>query len=259
MIPSPADGAYVASASELELSWTNMDAVPDANDPVWVDVWFGTEPNEPDPGYDMTKVLDAGEDATSVTVDASSLGTYYWQLNSYIFGDPDVVLYDIYGTDPNGWPVIEVPMWGFHVVTDPPVSVDAGDDWVTWSGQAVQLDATVDDDGPSALTYGWSADPAAGVVFDPNEFVEDPTVTIIAVGDPNVVTLTLSAQDGVGSDEDTMTIEVYDTACLAAIGEGQELDPGDFDQDCDTDLKDLAAMIEEWLVNNELTESIVKP
>ena len=57
-----------------------------------------------------------------------------------------------------------------------------------------------------------------------------------------------------------MNIYVYDTACLAAIGLGMtELDPGDFDADCDTDLVDLAAMAEEWLVNNELTESVPKP
>jgi hypothetical protein len=233
---------------------------------VYVDVWFGTgtEPNELDPNsewvYDMTKIVDAGEDANSATVDVSTLETYYWQVDSYIYGDPCVVTYntgDPNTDDPNGWPVIEGFMWRFHVATDFPVSVNAGGDVITWSGQAVQLNATVDDDGVPAFT--WSADPADGVVFDPNEFVEDPTVTIIAVGDPNVVTLTLSAQDGVGSDEDTMTIDVYNTACLAAIGEGAELDPGDFDQDCDTDLKDLAAMIEEWLVNNELTESFVKP
>jgi hypothetical protein len=230
-----------------------------------VDVWFGTgtEPNELDPNsewvYDMTKIVDAVEDANSATVDVSTLGTYYWQMNSYIYGDPGVVTYDVYGTDANYLPVIEGPMWRFHAAADVPVSVEAGDDWVTWSGQAVQLDATVVDDGASALTIAWSADPADGVVFDPNEFVEDPTVTIIAVGDPNVVTLTVSAQDAVSSDKDTMTIDVYDTACLAAIGEGEELDPGDIDQDCDTDLGDFAAIAEEWLVYIELTESIVKP
>jgi hypothetical protein len=327
-------------------------------------------------------------------------------------------------------------MWSFVAADDFPLSADAGPDWITWSGQAVQLDATIDDDGVSALTYTWSADPNDGVVFDPNEFVEDPTVTItkdlsiitianhsfedpvradgqqgaipvywtvpvsraqiwnpgdgtgnynghggiapdgenilwingigacsqvladtltantnytltveVAVNqyyennpsykvellagetvlaeddnsiplmgdglwetsivtfdstgvDPallgellqirlgcnipldtitdegetnfddvhltvtpdrpfsgavSTVTLTLSAHDDVSSAEDSMTIEVYDTACIAAI------DPGDFDADCDTDLEDFAAIAEEWLVYNELTTSIVKP
>jgi hypothetical protein len=75
----------------------------------------------------------------------------------------------------------------------------------------------------------------------------------------SVITLTFSAQDAVSSDEDTLKIDLYDTACLAAIGEGQEYDPGDFDVDCDTDLEDYAAIAEEWLVYNELTTSIVKP
>ncbi len=69
----------------------------------------------------------------------------------------------------------------------------------------------------------------------------------------DTVTLTVSVHDDVSSDEDSMTIEVYDTACVGAI------DPGDFDADCDTDIEDYAAIAEEWLVYSELTESIVKP
>jgi hypothetical protein len=261
MKPSPPDDGYVHPASDLELSWTNIDPnIP--GDPVWVDVWFGTDPNDqppPDPDYDFNKIVDAVEDANSVTVDANDLGTYYWQVNSYIYGDPAVVNYS--NTDPNFLPIIEGSMWKFHVVADAPVSVEVGNDVVTWSGQAVQLAASIDDDAASALTIdGWSADPNDGVVFDPNEFVEDPTVTITKpAGDPIFVTLTFSAQDGTGSDEDIMRIYVYDTACLAAIGIGQEYDPGDFDEDCATDIGDYAAMAEEWLVYNGLTESVVKP
>ena len=75
----------------------------------------------------------------------------------------------------------------------------------------------------------------------------------------DTVTLTVSVHDAVSSDEDTMTIDVYESACLAAIGLGQEYDPGDFDTDCDTDLGDLAAIAEEWLVYIELTESFIIP
>ena len=73
------------------------------------------------------------------------------------------------------------------------------------------------------------------------------------------VTLTLSVSDAVSSDDDTMKIDVHDTACLAAISEGEEYDAGDFDVDCDTDLEDYATIAEEWLVYNELTTSVVKP
>ncbi len=216
-------------------------------DPVSVDVWFGTEPNEPDPDYDFNKIVDAVEDANSVTVDASALDTYYWQVNWYIYGSPT--------GDP-----IESRLLSFTTVTDAPVSVDAGGDMLTWSGRKVQLDASVYDDGTSGLTIAWSADPNDGVSWPDGTDVIDPNVVITKVTDnPSVVTLTLSVSDAVSSDDDTMKIDVYDTACLAAIGEGQEYDTGDFDTDCDTDLEDYAAMAEEWLVYNELTTSIVKP
>jgi hypothetical protein len=438
---------------------------------VYVDVWFGTEPNDlppPDPDYDFNKIVDAVEDANSVTVDANDLGTYYWQVNSYIYGNPAVVNYYPVG-DPNIPNIIEGAMWRFYVVTDAPVSVAVGGDIITWTDQAAQLESTIDDDGASDLTIGWTADPNGGVGFtvelsdpsaeaptvtitkvpysvaaianagfedpaldddlydwshpgwgwfynddycgtwnpaaadypgeapegesigwvnpgrvvndngtptDPNDdfwdlspgglaqilpetFTAETTYTLtVEVGNPpgydwggysvqivaggtgttgeitggtvlaedanslsiaegtfatstvvytynpahaalvgeqlqirllslggasvdeevnfdNVqltanppfpaptefftVTLTLSASDDVSSDEDTMKLYVYDTGCLAAIGEGQEYDRGDFDVDCDTDLEDYAAMAEQWLVYSELTTSIVKP
>jgi len=252
--PSPEDGGYVHPATDVELSWTNMDPNK-PGDSVYVDVWFGTEPNELNPAYDMDLVVDAttpaGENTTSVTVDASTLGeTYYWQVNSYIYGSSHI-------NEPN---MVEGRLWRFHTVTDVPVSEDAGSDVLAWSGQTVQLDGTVEDYGEGDVEMiAWSADPADGVVFsDPS--VEDPTVTITkATDNPSIVTLTLSAQDGIGSDEDTMEIVVYDTACLAAIGDGEEFDPADFDLDCATDLEDYAVIAEEWLVNSELTEPVEKP
>ncbi|MHC4743277.1 MAG: hypothetical protein ACYS8Z_15285, partial [Planctomycetota bacterium] len=77
--PSPANGATVP-AGDVVLSWTNMDpCVP----PVYVDVWFGT-----DPVTDFVKVVDAGADTTSVTVNAPVADTYYWRVDSYINGSP---------------------------------------------------------------------------------------------------------------------------------------------------------------------------
>jgi len=248
---SPAEGGYVYPADDLELSWTNMDPNK-PGDPVYVDVWFGTEPNDlppPDPDYDFNKIVDAttpaGEDANTVTVDASALDTYYWQVNSYIYGSPT--------GDP-----IEGRLYSFHAVSDVPVSVNAGGDIVTWSGQKVQLAGSFYDDGEPALT--WSADPSDGVSWPDGTDVIDPNVLITkATNNPSVVTVKLFAQDAISSDEDTLSIAVYDDPCLAAIGEGEEYDPGDFDTDCDTDLEDYAALAEEWLVYNGLTESIVKP
>ena len=76
--PDPSNGATVSANASLELSWTNLD--PNTpGDTVYVDVWFGTEPNELHPGYDMSKIVDAttpgGENTESVIVDASAEDT----------------------------------------------------------------------------------------------------------------------------------------------------------------------------------------
>jgi alpha-tubulin suppressor-like RCC1 family protein len=144
--------------------------------------------------------------------------------------------------------------------------VDVGKDMISWSGQEVQLAPTVvnNSDPPTDLTYAWSADPDAGVVFDPNEFVEDPTVTITKETDnPSTVTLTL-AVNNVGSGksdvEDNMEINVYDDACQAArIGKDLAADnPTDVDGNCITNLKDFAVMAAKWLVDHALTVPVPK-
>jgi len=59
---------------------------------------------------------------------------------------------------------------------------------------------------------------------------------------------------------DTMTIDVYDDACLAAIGKGLAADnPGDFDGNCITGFEDLAVMATKWLVDYALSEPVAKP
>ncbi|MDH4240935.1 MAG: hypothetical protein OEW48_15360, partial [Phycisphaerae bacterium] len=147
----------------------------------------------------------------------------------------------------------------------PPLySADAGNDMLTWSGQAVPLAPTVvnNTEPYAALTYTWSADPADGVIFsDPG--VEDPTVTITktATGDAITVTLTLAVHDGVHPTvQDTMTIAVYDDACLATrFGFGLAANhPTDLDGNCITDFKDFALMATKWLVDNSLTAPVPK-
>jgi hypothetical protein len=143
-------------------------------------------------------------------------------------------------------------------------SVNAGIDMITWSDEAVQLDPNVVEKEGSDwtdLTYLWSADPNDGVVFDPGNNVEDPNVTISkAPGDAATVTLTL-AVNNVGRleppVEDTMTIDVYDDACKAAIGKGLASDnPTDFDENCITGFGDLAVLATKWLNDNALTEPV---
>ena len=160
MEPSPEDGGQVSASSTQVLSWTNLP--PTTGSDVWVDVYFGTDANALDA---LITNPEDGLNVTSVTVDASVIGqTYYWQVDSYINGSRI--------GDPN-----EGTLYTFYAADLPPSIVDAGVDMITWYGQGVQLDATVGDDGVSALTYLWSAVPAEGVVFS-DETAEAPIVTI---------------------------------------------------------------------------------
>jgi hypothetical protein len=82
--------------------------------------------------------------------------------------------------------------------------------------------------------------------------------------DPYIVTLTLEANNVGAPPErariDTMTIDVYDTACEAAKAAGLGTDnPGDFDGNCITDSNDLAELAAKWLTGNPLTVPVPKP
>lgn len=138
-------------------------------------------------------------------------------------------------------------------------SVDAGVDMITWSGNTVQLDPNVINNDVTELVYYWSADPVDGVVFS-DEYAQAPTVTITKTTDnPSVVTLTL-AVNNVGSSNDdvidTMTIDVYDDACLAALLGFDEWTnhPTDISGNCVTGIEDLAELASNWLKGNGLSE-----
>ena len=154
-----------------------------------------------------------------------------------------------------------------------PYSVDAGDNMVTWSGESIDLDATVEN-GVTVTSYQWSAitqDPNVVVEFspaanpsDPNTSnVEDPTVTItkLVSGGAAEVMLKLKVEDGVNTPvTDSIRIDVYDNACLASIGEGiGQGYPGDFDQNCVIDTRDAAILASKWLNDRGLTQAVPKP
>jgi len=138
-------------------------------------------------------------------------------------------------------------------------SVDAGDDMITWSGQGVQLDPNFAD-GYTPNSFTWSADDDTGVVFDPNEFVEAPIVTITKDTDnPSPVKLTLAATDGTDAYVSSMTIDVYDDSCLAAKAVGPvELDITDIDENCITAFPDFALMATTWFDDYTLTKPVAK-
>jgi hypothetical protein len=151
------------------------------------------------------------------------------------------------------------------VAQDAP-AVDAGDDMITWSGEAVTLSPDVVEKAGSSwtdLTYAWTANPATGVVFVPGAGVESPTVTITKpTGNPSAVVLKLEVNNSGRTGRgviNTMQIDVYDTACKAAIGKGLAADnPTDLDGNCITDLADFAELALRWLDEEVLPAPIKK-
>ena len=130
----------------------------------------------------------------------------------------------------------------------PAYYVDAGPDMVTWNGEPVTLDASIIDiDGSGFTGKVWSYDPNA-VVIDSNS-IEDTTVTITKdAGEPISVTLELLVDDGVTIPVwDTVTIEVYDDACMATRLGLEITERTDLNKDCIINLKDLAVIAAKWL------------
>ncbi len=123
MRPSPEDGATVP-AGDVELSWTNL--APNVGDLVYVDVWFGIDPGS------LAQVVDAGENTTSVTVNAPVAETYYWRVDSYLEGMPtgdplEGRLFSFHVTDTDGDGMPDT----FELLhTDPPsgTALEPGDD-----------------------------------------------------------------------------------------------------------------------------------
>ncbi len=162
------------------------------------------------------------------------------------------------------------------LTADDPTAPDvyAGDDMITWSGEPVTMDPNVvnnDSNEPQGtLTYLWTAEPKG--IGDPNLDVaitdadqEDPNASVTITktaptGDATVVTMTLAVTlPGKDPVKDTMTIDVYDDACLAAEAVGTlVIDPTDLDGNCITNFEDFALMAITWLDDYTLTGPVAK-
>jgi hypothetical protein len=142
-----------------------------------------------------------------------------------------------------------------------------------------------DDDGYPLFTYGaWetstvehtsggASDPNIGLPLEIRLLAKDGTLEMdfdnveltaspgFAVQPGETYTLTVTVEDAISLETDTMTIDVYDDQCqLARIGLSLAAEnPGDINADCDIDLKDLSEMFLTWLNEPVLTEPIVRP
>jgi hypothetical protein len=259
MNPFPSYGETVVEGL-VDLAWTNMDPNT-TGDPVFVDVWFGTDPtwvvDEIDPnnsGYvDFHKIVVAGENVTGVQVNAPVVGTspttYYWQVDSYIYGADFI----------DEESMVKGDIFRFDVTDDlaPPVVIETPD-MITWVDEPVQLNATISDSGDSQLFIEWtSTNP--DVTFSPSNTVEDPVVTASsAVGQ---VTLTVTVWDALNSETnaDTMVLRVAADACQAAIQAGANYPMDIVEPFCVININDLAALAADWLADYALTAPAVRP
>ena len=251
MAASPTMGETVLTG-EVVLNWTNKDPMT-GSDPV-VDVWFSTDPAEPNV---FTKVVDGVAGKTNVTVNAPTNGKYYWQVSLVGSSNPD----------PNS------PLYFFTASNDfAPSDVDAGKDMITWInepvqlGGEVQLGGTYTDDGVSDVTVTWSSDDP-NVIFSPSSDggatsnAVNPLVSVDYAVENVVLTFT------VGDDlndpvSDIMVLDVYEDQCQAArIGDNRaavyqgDLTGPEGVPDCVIDIYDLAEEIAgKWLFDYKLTD-----
>ncbi|AQT69813.1 hypothetical protein STSP2_03010 [Anaerohalosphaera lusitana] len=259
MQPSPAYGESLLidenTTTMLDLNWTNLDPNTPGDD-VYVDVWFGTDPNKLDNQVYSQKVT-AGQNTTTVQVPVEVIGTpptkYYWQVDSYIYGADKI----------NEENMIEGELFEFEVTDDaPPTVVIETPDTVTWVGEPVQLDATITDTGGSTQYIEWTASDAS-VSFSLDNTVEDPVVTAAAAA--GEVTLTCTVWDELNGIEeansDSIILHVAEDACAAAevIGVAADYPMDVAEPFCVVDLNDLAAICADWLTDYELTEPTVIP
>ncbi len=257
MDPSPI--FTTVPVGDVNLSWTNLGPSTPVES-VWVDVWFGTDPNKLNPLYSKdgrSGIEVVGGAVSTATVSAPANGTYYWQVDSYI-ANPDLI------NDAN---MIEGDVWSFDASDDaPPTNVYAGVNMMTWANQSVDLLGTYEDDGASPVKETWSSsDPNA--VFSPSDDggitgnAAEATVTVDNAA--GAVTLTFTVKDGLNpADSDDMVVTVYEDACEAArTGDGRAADyPGDFNADCIVDLIDLAEEIAaKWMDDYALKDPVAKP
>jgi hypothetical protein len=120
-------------------------------------------------------------------------------------------------------------LWPYHGLPGPPNNqppfVNAGADIAVESISSVPLDAMVLDDGlpnpPGQVTLEWTLQSGLGqVVFEPNAFVQDPTVSFSQIG---IYHLNLTVSDGAQQSTDTIKITAGNHPPIVSAGPDQEI------------------------------------
>lgn len=268
MLMDPKDGETglpVTTDSDPETADTTLVWIgPSTFEGETFDVYFGTEPNTLNPGYNMVQI---GNDLPESTpfIDPKTTGdldyntTYHWIVKTY---EPN--------SAPGGVPTLySTETASFNTTADePPVVTFAQLGVRTWNGApSAAVSATVtDSEAIDSLTWQITTSPE-NHLGDPSLFVTNVVIApdkkaftadfLVNTTDPNAFgfyVLTLTATDAVdvgpatvGSD--TVYFVVHENACLAFQGNGGRLSSYDYDDNCMIDLTDAAAWFTAWLEN----------
>jgi len=235
--PLPTNGATVDTTLGL-LDWVNPNPEVPGN-PVYCDVYLGTEPNRL--SMDMTTL---GNDVSQVEITSGNFPTfgvlqnetqYYWAVDVH-----------------DGSNVRPGPMWSFTASHVEAPTADAGPDQVAWLGmsgtpgqEVVYLDGTTSDDGPYTVLWTQVSNGAPAVAIIPDN-TDDTSVTITTRGTYEFM---LTADDGVMQTSDRAQVIVGADSCDAShMSTGAAYDTADQNHDCVVDIADFAALIvSHWL------------
>lgn len=259
----PLDGVEVVAVPDLTLQWKNLLPITEGDD-VYVDVYFGTEPNRPQ----MAKVLNDSPLSSVSVGQIDPCVTYHWAV--------DTMIGQVYpsDTDPN---IIRGPLYSFTAVADPaPQFIEAGPDYITWPGEGVPVEVTIGDAGDADVTVTFSC-PDPCVTFDPptatkvggggipkTSFVLSTTATTsVNAGFEVTATVEDTANPG-QTTSDTMYVNVKDNPCVIArqdlgLGIPQDTVLGYPGSGCVIDLEDFADFAAVWLYEYAIDSAIVDP
>jgi len=247
--------------------WTHVGAVGDAGDGVWNTTISDFDPviapegenvvyteNPPEGVANgvaqvLTEKFAANTDYT-LTAEVGNSWEYYWSGYSVqLLAGGTVIAED----NDTVWP--DYRLWATSTVD---YTYDPADSALV--GQPLEI---------RLLNLGLDKDsPPAGEVVG----VEFDDVTLLIDGEegvyvydpaPSIVTLCLAVNNKGNPPEKaaggSMTIDVYDNACLAALAAGLMIDQTDLDGDCITAFEDFAVMGTKWLDDYKSTGPAVKP
>ena len=276
--PVLADGDWTYTPTGWLEGWYGLaDGYPD-----WPAEEWGAGITNPDPSYGYEGIAPEGENVAFVTSDAgyddglAQLLPYTLQADSTyelsaLVGNPSPYNFATNGSTATCDYRIELVAGGVVVASTNDKGLGEGDPsptddtyWTTASltftpgsshpqlGKQLEIRLIAVD-----FDYGYELN------FDDVQlFINGESEMIVSYHLPLTVRLTLGVTlEGYISVLDSMTIDVYDTACLAAIKTDLDvLDLTDITaDDCITNILDFAEIAEDWLVDYELTEPAEKP